>query len=128
MIAELPDCIFVGRRLQSPNSRILVLILDHTEAQVAGNRIEKQNADVDPFVADQVRGVAQHVVRERMVAIGWLSARHRSNPVRKRLPGGVLRGEEQFRHSIPAFKQPFRQPHHRIQVVIIPIGRNLLEN
>jgi hypothetical protein len=48
--------------MQAAHPAVLLFVFDQAQAALSGSGIEKQDADVDPLVAHQVGGVAQHVI------------------------------------------------------------------
>ncbi len=64
MVPEFTKRVFIGSRLKPSNSGVFVLLLNQPQAQCAGEGIEQHHPDVDPFVADQIRGVPQDVINK----------------------------------------------------------------
>src|SRR2546421_1573757 len=55
MVADAAQYIFIGGRLEPPNTRVFAMVLHQPEAQSSRQWIEQEDSNVDPLIADQVR-------------------------------------------------------------------------
>ena len=62
--------------MEPPDTGKFFRLFDEAKAACRARGVEQQDADVDPFVADQVRRIAQDVVGDP--AMGWRSSRLQS--------------------------------------------------
>ncbi len=98
MVAEAAQSVFIGGRLEPPNTGVFVLLLNQSEAQRPGQGIKQDHSDVDPLIADQIRRVPQNMVDKVAVVERRNEISHRSHPVGKRVPGCIFRRHQQLRH------------------------------
>src|SRR5258707_15850677 len=84
--------------MQPAHARKFLLVLDQTQPALAACGVEEQDADIYPFVPDEVGGVTENDVHTDAFREYSRSFRHGSNPVWEGLQDGAPPRQKQFRN------------------------------
>ncbi len=98
VIAQPAQQALIRRGMQPTHARKFLLVLDQAQPALAACGVEEQDADIYPFVSDEVGGVTENDVHTDAFRGYSRSFRHGSHPVWEGLPAGAPCRQKQFRN------------------------------